>query len=620
MRCLRAAVRRRSVETLFRNTVEHAPSGRPLANRDGAYRHCNRAFCAMLGFSNAELDAVDRHPHGGGGSQSTTLGLEQAVARRSLIWTSSGAIWRDGGARVTTSLSSGGGQEPECSVEFTCSLPRARRWRSPCRAEPTLLATVIAELPLGLLACDINGKVTHYNRAAIELFGIPAEEARGSATRSPYPITSGVPPGRRRRCRVSSVSWRVPWLAPEVSDEEFIIVRPDRAMRTVLASSRRLVGPARLGAVVVVQDIAGGGSPSRSSRACTSSCCSLRARRAEVATNVLRNVGNVAEQRQRVGEPHQRAHQEIQIHRTCAGRQPALRALPTTSPRSSAVPRGGGCRPISRHCQRAFRGARGGGRRAHGGAQQHRAHQGDRLGAAEATTAAWRRHRHRGCCALVEDSLRINEGAFSRHGVMLVRDFTDVPPVQVDKHRVLQVLVNVIRNAKYACDEGPGTVEVRVADGVMSIAVIDARCIRRKTWSESSITASPRARCGHGFGLHSCALAAKGKDLGGSLLGEIVPGRARGRLHLDAAPDARDHPMADEPRLLTHHLLMMNDNPAIHAEASASRSILRRHHIGRLDGARRRERCTARNRGGAQRADLFTGDGYHNARTRPARK
>jgi len=35
----------------------------------------------------------------------------------------------------------------------------------------------------------------------------------------------------------------------------------------------------------------------------------------------------------------------------------------------------------------------------------------------------------------------------------VVRDFHEVPLITVDKHKVLQILVNVIRNAKYACDE-----------------------------------------------------------------------------------------------------------------------------------------------------------------------
>jgi len=54
---------------------------------------------------------------------------------------------------------------------------------------------------------------------------------------------------------------------------------------------------------------------------------------------------------------------------------------------------------------------------------------------------------------LVEDSLRLNAGAFIRHGVTLRREFGDVPPITVDKHKVLQILVNLVRNAKYACDE-----------------------------------------------------------------------------------------------------------------------------------------------------------------------
>ena len=40
----------RHVQTLFRNTVEDAPVGIAFADREGRYRYCNRAFCAMLGF------------------------------------------------------------------------------------------------------------------------------------------------------------------------------------------------------------------------------------------------------------------------------------------------------------------------------------------------------------------------------------------------------------------------------------------------------------------------------------------------------------------------------------------------------------------------------------------
>src|SRR6202034_1353857 len=55
---------------------------------------------------------------------------------------------------------------------------------------------------------------------------------------------------------------------------------------------------------------------------------------------------------------------------------------------------------------------------------------------------------------LVEDALRMNAGAMGRHQVRVIREFGPAPRVLVDKHNVLQILVNLIRNAKYALDDG----------------------------------------------------------------------------------------------------------------------------------------------------------------------
>ena len=55
---------------------------------------------------------------------------------------------------------------------------------------------------------------------------------------------------------------------------------------------------------------------------------------------------------------------------------------------------------------------------------------------------------------LVEDALRIDVSELERHGVELVRDYApDIPAISVDKHKVLQILVNLIRNARYSCAE-----------------------------------------------------------------------------------------------------------------------------------------------------------------------
>jgi PAS domain S-box-containing protein len=122
---------------------------------------------------------------------------------------------------------------------------------------------------------------------------------------------------------------------------------------------------------------------------------------------------------------------------------------------------------------------------------------------------------------LVEDSLRLNAGAFVRHGVTLCREFSEVPPITVDKHKVLQILVNLVRNAKYACDESGRadkllTLRIEGAPAGVRICVIDngvgipAENIPRLFTHGFTTRAS-----GHGFGLHSGALAAQ--ELGGSL-------------------------------------------------------------------------------------------------------
>jgi PAS domain S-box-containing protein len=122
---------------------------------------------------------------------------------------------------------------------------------------------------------------------------------------------------------------------------------------------------------------------------------------------------------------------------------------------------------------------------------------------------------------LVEDSLRLNAGAFVRHGVTLRREFNEVPPITVDKHKVLQILVNLVRNAKYACDESGRTdklitLRVETAPAGVRICVIDNGVgIPAENMSRLFTHGFTTRVDGHGFGLHSGALAAQ--ELGGSL-------------------------------------------------------------------------------------------------------
>jgi signal transduction histidine kinase len=122
---------------------------------------------------------------------------------------------------------------------------------------------------------------------------------------------------------------------------------------------------------------------------------------------------------------------------------------------------------------------------------------------------------------LVEDAVRMNLGALARHEVELIREYGGVPPITVEKHKVLQILVNLIRNAKYACDDsGQKGKQLRLqiagTDGGVRISVVDNGIgIPPKNQTRIFSHGFTTRKGGHGFGLHSGALAAK--ELGGSL-------------------------------------------------------------------------------------------------------
>ena len=121
---------------------------------------------------------------------------------------------------------------------------------------------------------------------------------------------------------------------------------------------------------------------------------------------------------------------------------------------------------------------------------------------------------------LAEDAIQINSASLQRHGIQLIRNYQPVPRVMVDRHKVLQILVNLISNAKHALDNAP---ERRVT---MAVSATGSGRVRL-TVQDNGIGIPPEnlsrifsqgfttRKDGHGFGLHSGANAAK--ELGGFL-------------------------------------------------------------------------------------------------------
>jgi signal transduction histidine kinase len=126
---------------------------------------------------------------------------------------------------------------------------------------------------------------------------------------------------------------------------------------------------------------------------------------------------------------------------------------------------------------------------------------------------------------LTEDALRILQSGFDRHQVTVLRDFEVIPQVVVDKHQVLQILLNLLRNARQAITaaekperiiqvrirrHGEDQIRIQVQDNGIGLAAENLTRI----FSHGFTT----KRDGHGFGLHHGANTAH--QMGGALWAE----------------------------------------------------------------------------------------------------
>jgi signal transduction histidine kinase len=117
---------------------------------------------------------------------------------------------------------------------------------------------------------------------------------------------------------------------------------------------------------------------------------------------------------------------------------------------------------------------------------------------------------------LIDEALRLHAGAFEQHGIRIERDYAPVPPLFVDRHKLLQILINLLSNAMHAVEEsqredkrmrlsirptpdGTGTL-IEVADNGVGIAPENLPRLFMQGFTTK--------KTGHGFGLHLSALAA----------------------------------------------------------------------------------------------------------------
>ncbi len=122
---------------------------------------------------------------------------------------------------------------------------------------------------------------------------------------------------------------------------------------------------------------------------------------------------------------------------------------------------------------------------------------------------------------LIDEALNMNLAGSARGGVEVVTDIEAGPSVSLQKHKLLEILVNLIRNAREAClasESQPKKITVRAVsqNGSLRISVADTGTgIDLENLGRIFTRGFTTKKDGHGFGLHGSALAAR--EMGGSL-------------------------------------------------------------------------------------------------------
>jgi PAS domain S-box-containing protein len=146
-------------------------------------------------------------------------------------------------------------------------------------------------------------------------------------------------------------------------------------------------------------------------------------------------------------------------------------------------------------------------------------------------------------CVTIDEALRIQLQHTS--DIEVIRDYVPLPPLHTDRHKLLQILINLMSNAQYAMRAMPpprrlqvcardlgARVQIQVKDTGIGIPPEKMTQIFQYGFTDK--------KDGHGFGLHSCALHARA--MGGSLVAHS-DGAGHGAvftLELPWAPPSRE--------------------------------------------------------------------------------
>jgi two-component system NtrC family sensor kinase len=249
-------------EILSLDTFEQAPIGIIYADRAGKVLRANSAFCNLLNFNSRVIGTLSI------GQLTHEADIAHNAAEFERLWGGEiglidvekryvGADGRAVWVRVTTSLVRDANGMPYCAVEFLRDISVRKDLAAALQQSQRLLQAVIADLPVAVRACDVDGRVFLHNSAAAELYAIGADDAisgpqkAGTHGVAIYLSDGKTPVPNEERPLARALRGET------VTNVELVIAPHGGAARTTLGSARRLTDQNGecLGAVAITQDM-----------------------------------------------------------------------------------------------------------------------------------------------------------------------------------------------------------------------------------------------------------------------------------------------------------------------------------------------------------------------------
>jgi PAS domain S-box-containing protein len=528
----RAAERQRAEVALweseerFANAFQYAAIGMALVAPDGRWLKVNRALCRLVGYCSAELltatfqdithpDDVDadlEHVHQLLAGEKDSYQMEKRYLHKhghEVLVLLSVSLVRDSEGKPLHFIS-----QIQDITEQRCA-----EWD--LRENERRFRELIQTLPAAIYTCDVRGRITLYNQSAVAMWGREPVLGKDHWCGSWRIYDSDEEPVALEDSPMAqTLRTGVP-----IRGREIVIERPDGSRVHVLAHPDpiRDADGRVIGAVNMLVDITYRKEAEAELQKIHRELLetSRQAGMAEVATSVLHNVGNVLNS---VNVSATLAMDVVRRSKAASlgklvglldAHAADLGAFVTGDPKGRRVP----------EYLRQLHDRLGQEQKAVGkelsALTKNIEHIKDIVAMQQSYGKVSGLRETLSVTDLIEDSLRLNSSSLARHEIEVVREFQPVPPICVEKHKILQILVNLIRNAKHACDEAesnPKRLTLRVAneDGRIKISVSDNGIgIGPENLARIFSHGFTTKKNGHGFGLHSGALAAQ--EMGGEL-------------------------------------------------------------------------------------------------------